>query len=93
MRIRIEEDFIFALENQINYIAKDKPQAAKKFKSDLLQKLKKDLMLPFHYKKSIYFDDESIRDYVFKGYVSVYKIDFDEELVTVFGFIKYKESL
>jgi plasmid stabilization system protein ParE len=93
MRIRIEEDFLFALESQVHFIAKDKPQAAKKFKSDLLQKLKKDLKFPFHYKKSIYYDDESIRDYVFKGYVSVYKIDSYAELVTIFGFIKYKESL
>ena len=91
MRIRFEEDFLFALENQVRFIAKDKPQAAKKFKSDLLQKLKKDLKFPFHYKKSIYYNDESIRDYVFKRYVSVYKIE--DDFVTVFGFIKYKESL
>jgi hypothetical protein len=91
MRIRFEEDFLFALENQVHFIAKDKPQAAKKIKSDLLQKLKKDLKFPFHFKKSIYYNDESIRNYVFKGYVSVYKIE--DDFVTVFGFIKYKESL
>ena len=93
MKVRIEEDFLFALENQVHFIAKDKPQAAKKFKSDLLQKLKKDLMFPFHYKKSIYYDDESIRDYVFKGYVVVYEVDIVKKIVFVFDCIKYKDSL
>jgi len=55
--------------------------------------LKKDLKFPLHYKKSIYFNKENIRDYVFKGYVSVYRIDFENNIVSVFGLIKYKEFL
>ncbi len=93
MKIRIEKDFLLALNEQVEYIAKDKPKAARKFKSDLIKNLRKDLKSPFHFKKSIYFDNENIRDYVFKGYVCVYFIDTKNKIVTIFGFIKYKESL
>ena len=40
-----------------------------------------------------YFDNENIRDYVFKGYVSVYEVDIDKNIVFVFSFIKYRDSL
>lgn len=93
MKIRLQDDFLFALNVQIAYISKDKPAAARKFKRDLLLNLKKDLQSPFYYKKSIYFDDENIRDYVFKGYTIVYFIEIEANLVSVFAFIKYKESL
>ena len=78
MKISFTEDFLFALNEQVNYIAKDKPKAAKKFKNDLIKKLKKDIKNPFLFKKSIHFNDENIRDYVFKGYVSVYEVDIEK---------------
>jgi mRNA-degrading endonuclease RelE of RelBE toxin-antitoxin system len=93
MKVKFTEKFSDSLLNQVEYISADKPKSARKFKSDLLRLLRKDLKNPFHFKKSIYFDDENIRDYVFKGYVSVYKVDVDQHTVTVFGFIKYREIL
>jgi mRNA-degrading endonuclease RelE of RelBE toxin-antitoxin system len=93
MKIEVTNDFKYHLEKQVRFISKDKPKAAKKFKSDLIKSLRKDLKSPFHFKKSIYFDTENIRDYVFKGYVCVYLIVTENQLVTIFGFIKYKESL
>ena len=93
MRIRLQDDFLFALNIQVEYIAKDKSIATRRFKSDLIKKIKKDLKNPFYFKKSRYFKDENIRDYVFKGYTIVYYIDIDLEIVSVFGFIKHKDSL
>jgi plasmid stabilization system protein ParE len=93
MRIKFQEDFLFDLNNQIHYISEDKPAAARKFKSDLLRNIKKDLKNPLQFKKSIYYNDENIRDYVFKGYVSVYEVDNEQQVVSVFGFIKHKDSL
>jgi mRNA-degrading endonuclease RelE of RelBE toxin-antitoxin system len=93
MKIEVTNDFKYHLEKQVRFISKDKPKAAKKFKSDLIKSLRKDLKRPFYFKKSIHFDNENIRDYVFKGYVCVYFIDTENKIVTVFGFIKYKESL
>jgi plasmid stabilization system protein ParE len=93
MKVNITEGFIFKLNNQVDYIAADKPIAARKFKRDLIKKLKKDLKQPFLFKKSRYYNDENIRDYVFKGYTAVYYIDRVENSVSVFGFIKHKDSL
>ena len=93
MKIKLQEEFLFELNDQINYISKDKPVAARKFKADLLRNINKNLRNPFHFKKSRYFNDESIRDYVFKGYVCVYEVDVDKKIVSVFGFIKHKNAL
>jgi plasmid stabilization system protein ParE len=93
MKVSFEAKFIERLNDQVRYISKDKPQAARKFKSDLIKKIRKDLKQPFHFKKSIYYKKENIRDYVFKGYTCVYEIDVDQDVIIVFGFIKYKNSL
>jgi plasmid stabilization system protein ParE len=93
MTVNISNEFLKLLTDQIRYIYKDKPRAALKFRKDLLKNIKKDLKQPFQFKKSIYFDDDNIRDYVFKGYTSVYEIDVMQNTVFVFGFIKYKDFL
>lgn len=93
MKISFSDGFVDALLDQVDYIAKDKPSAARKFKNDLLKNLAKDLKQPFNYRKSIYFEDELVRDYIFKGYTVVFKIDMEKQMLIVFGFIKYKASL
>lgn len=93
MKVSFEAKFIEKLNDQVQYISKDKPQAARKFKNELIKNLRKDLKQPFHYKKSRYFDDENIRDYIFKGYASVYEVNIKQNSIIVFGFIKYKDSL
>jgi plasmid stabilization system protein ParE len=93
MKIRFQEEFLFDLNDQVHYISNDKPFAARKFKSELLRNIKKDLKHPFQFKKSKYIKNENIRDYVFKGYLVVYEVDIEKNIVSVFGFIKYKQSL
>ena len=93
MRIRLQEDFLTELNNQVEYISRDKPVAARRFKSEFLKSIKNDLKHPFYFKKSIYFNNENIRDYVFKGYVAVYIVDVEQKIVSVFGFIKHKHFL
>lgn len=67
MKVKFNKEFLYLLDEQVRYIARDKPKAARKFKNNLLTNLRKDLKSPFNYKKSIYFDNVLIRDYVFKG--------------------------
>lgn len=93
MIVSISNNFRKLLTEQVRYIYKDKPKAALKFRKDLLKNIKKDLKEPFHFKKSRYFENENIRDYVFKGYVAVYEVNVEQKIVSVFGFIKYKDSL
>lgn len=89
MKVSFTEDFVLQLKEQIKYIAKDKPIAAKKFKTDLLKNLKKDLVNPFHFKKSIYFKEEKYRDYVFKGYTTIIRIESALETVYIIGILKH----
>ena len=93
MIVSISNEFLKLLTEQVRYIYKDKPRAALKFRKDLLKNIKKDLKQPFHFKKSRYIDNENIRDYVFKEYVVIYEVDVEKKIVSVFGFIKYKDSL
>lgn len=92
MRIKLTSSFRNSLNSQIRFIAQDKPKAARKFKNDLLTRIRKIPQMPYSNRKSIFFEDEEIRDMVFKGYVVVYRINTDKEMVEVFGFTKYQEK-
>ncbi|MNG22847.1 Plasmid stabilization system protein [compost metagenome] len=90
MKIKLTIEFNHDLNDIVDFIAKDKPSAARNFKNDLVKKLKKDLVNPFHFKKSIYFENEIYRDYVFKGYTTIIRVDKEEETIYVIGILKYK---
>ena len=92
MKLRILRSFGDKLNDQVDYIAQDKPGAARKFKSDILERIKGIPKMPYTNRKSIFFDREDIRDLVFKGYIVVYKVDDEKGIITVFGFTKYKND-
>ena len=75
MKLRILNTFGDKLNDQVDYIAQDKPGAARKFKSDIIKRIREIPDMPFANRKSIFFDREDIRDLIFKGYIVVYKID------------------
>ena len=92
MKLRIPKSFGEKLNGQVDYIAQDKPGAARKFKSDILERIKEIPKMPYGNRKSIFFDREDIRDLVFKGYIIVYKVDDEKGIISVFGFTKYKND-
>ncbi|PKB17890.1 type II toxin-antitoxin system RelE/ParE family toxin [Flavobacterium sp. 5] len=92
MKIKLAVEFNNDLIDIVNFISRDKPLAARKFKNDLIKNFKSDLKDPFHFKKSIYFDDDNYRDFVFKGYTVIIKIDVKKEIVFVIGILKYRNS-
>jgi len=69
------------LENISDYIAQDKKSAARKFLKDLKKQVNNLTHFPYKYRKSYYFNDENIRDMVFKGYTIIYKIENDKIIV------------
>jgi plasmid stabilization system protein ParE len=92
MKLRILKSFRDKLNEQVEYIAKDKPRAARKFKTDILKRIKEIPSMPFACRRSIFFDREDIRDLIYKGYIIVYTVDENEGIITVFGFTKYKNE-
>ncbi|MCD4790124.1 MAG: type II toxin-antitoxin system RelE/ParE family toxin [Bacteroidales bacterium] len=92
MKIKIKVSFHKRLSRQIEYIAQDSPVRAKKFKNDILSQIKKIYPMPYKHRKSIYFEDDDIRDLIFKGYTIVYRINKEENVIEVFGFVKYQKK-
>ena len=88
MKIKITKRFRDKLNKQINYIARDKPTAARKFKNEIISRINGIPNMPYQNRKSIFFDDKEIRDMVFKGYVVVFRINKEKEVIEVFGFTK-----
>ena len=92
MKVKISKNFRKKLFRQVFYIARDKPQAARRFKNDLLQQLELISEHPYSFRKSIFFADDNIRDLIFKGYVITFRIDTEENKAEVFGFYKNQED-
>lgn len=75
MKIRVQDTFLKKLNRQVAYIVKDKPEAARKFKYILLQHLKSLNDFPYKHRKSIYVEEEEIRDMIFERYTIVFQIN------------------
>jgi len=90
MKIVFKESFINRLESQVDYISKDSPTRARKFKNTLLERIKEIPQNPYQYRKSIYFNSNDIRDLVFKGYIIVFRIT--NERIELFGFVKWQDK-
>ncbi len=93
MKVKLTIDFQFDLIDLVSYIAKHKSLTARKFKNDLIRNLKKDLKNLYNFKKSIYFDEDFYRDYVFKGHATICKVDLETEIVYVLGVLRHKNQL
>ena len=89
MRIIYKDTFVNRLENQIEFIAQDKPVAARRFKKELFKNIKSIPQNPFRFRKSVYFNDNNIRDLIYKGCTVVFRINND--IIEVFGFVKSQE--
>ena len=83
MKIKLDGEFENNFEIIFRHISKDKISAAKNFKRELFQQIKNTPNFPYKYRKSIYFDNENIRDMIFKGYTIVYKIDTQKNTINI----------
>ncbi|MFC7348930.1 type II toxin-antitoxin system RelE/ParE family toxin [Chryseobacterium zhengzhouense] len=93
MKIEVTEQFRNKLKRQVQYISSDKPLAAKKFNKSIFAKIRGISANPKINRKSIFFEDENIRDLVVKGYLIVYEILPAKDKIVVFGFYKWEEKL
>ena len=92
MKIKVLRSFRDKLNHQVEFIAQDKPDAARKFKTELLRRIKEIPQMPLKNRKSIFFERDEIRDLVFKGYIIVYRINYDDDSIEVFGFTKFENN-
>lgn len=85
MKIIRTEEYQKELLVILKYIAKDKITASKKFKQDLNIQINQIPVFPYKHKSSIYFDDENIRDMVFRKYTLNYEIDLNQNTIFIFS--------
>lgn len=90
MTLRFLDTFQTRFQRQLAFIAADSPANARKFRDDLRKAIRRIKEQPFACRKSIFFNDEQIRDLIFKGYVITFRIKEVEEVLEVFGFTKYQ---
>ena len=63
MKLRILKSFRDKLNEQVEYIAKDKPGAARRFKTDVLKRIKEISAMPYACRRSTFFDREEYGPY------------------------------
>ena len=91
MLIEKSKKFDDDLESVLDRIVLDSLNAALGLVDELEERLKALPHMPYKFRKSIYFDNESIRDYIYKGYVIPYFIDMDMDKIILLGMVKYRE--
>jgi len=85
MKIIRTEAYQKELLSILKYIANDKITASRKFKKDLNEQIAKIPNFPYKYRKSIYFNDENIRDMIFKKYTINYEINLHKNTIFIFS--------
>ena len=89
MVIKYKPKFERELKMIFDFIAKDSLNRAREFRNELIAKIERTAQTPFICRKSINFNDENIRDLIFKSYVIPYLID--DEVIYVLGIYKANE--
>ncbi|MCG3678804.1 type II toxin-antitoxin system RelE/ParE family toxin [Aliarcobacter butzleri] len=93
MQIIRDINYLQKLQSIMEFIAQDSLNQAIKFQIDLDEIIDDIQNMPFKYRKSIYFNDNNIRDLIFKGYVVPYKIDTSKNQIIIIGINKYMEKI
>jgi plasmid stabilization system protein ParE len=83
MKINILDSFSEKLDQQVEYIAQDKPEAARKFRKDVIAKIRGLKQNPFKCRRSLFANHDDVRDLVFKGYTITFRVE--DEVISVFA--------
>jgi len=89
MVIKYKPKFERELKAIFDFIAKDSLNRAREFRNELIAKIERTAQTPFICRKSINFDDESIRGLIFKSYVIPFAIE--DDVIYVLGIYKANE--
>ncbi len=93
MKVELLDTFVEQLNDQFDYIARDKPSAARKFKNEIRNQVMKLGENPMLHRRSIYYEDKNHRDMVFKGYKVIFKIDKSKDTIFVIGLVNMQKEM
>ena len=89
MQIIEKNSFTERLDNILSYIAEDSLNRAFDFNDHLEEKIQNIPYMHYKYRKSIFHNNENIRDMIFKGYVISYLIDKENSRIVLLDIIKW----
>jgi len=92
MKIVRSRKYTQSLQEVLRFIALDSRQRALNFKHELDEHINDLDNMPFKFRRSIYFEDENIRDLILKGYTIVYKIENEKQTITIIGIRNTQEE-
>jgi plasmid stabilization system protein ParE len=88
MTIVRSQRYLRSLFHIVSYIAQDSVNAGRNFQREFDRRIDGLAHFPYRCRRSIYFDDENIRDMVYKKYTVVYEVNEREnriELIDIFN--------
>jgi len=86
-----DDKFKTSLSKILSYIALDSKNRATIFKNTLKKSLNSLVYMPYKFRKSIYFDDNDIRDFIFMSYCITYVIDEENEQIMLLDIFKWMD--
>jgi len=89
MKIVLSNKFSVSLNNTLDYIAKDSLSKSLHFKKELNKKIDNIKFMPYKYRKSLYYNNQNIRDLIFKGYTIPYLIDIENDKIVILDIFKW----
>ena len=92
MYIHYDDRFIDKYLTVYDFIYQDSKNHADDFEKKLKEAIINTTHFPYKHRKSIYFDNEDIRDLIFKGYSIPFKIDKENNMIIVLSIVKYHEN-
>ena len=92
MKVTTKPLFKKSLKKILVYIGTDSKYRAKKFNKVLFLGINSLDNFPYKFRKSIHFNDEKIRDYIFMGYTIPYLIDSENDIIIVLDIFKWTDK-
>jgi len=75
-----------------DYIASDSQYSADRFRQQLQSKIESIPHFPYKFRKSFYYDNENIRDYIFKGYTIPYFVNMEKNQIIILDIFKWVDK-
>jgi len=91
MEIVRSDKYLLELDLSISFIARDSLNRALKFLDKLDNSIDTLPDMPYRCRPSHYYDNEQIRDFIFKGYTIPYLIDEAEDKIVLLDIFKWSE--
>ena len=89
LQVEYNSDFRKHFGDIWDYIADDSVNSANEFKNQLRKLIETLEDNPYRYRQSLHYDNENVRDLIFKGYTIPYLVNTDKDLIIVLDIFKW----